>query len=141
MLGALVGLGAAQFLIILFSLCLCRVLNQPPITLSVPWKCFRLQRSSQTTCLGGPSLIVLRWNSFYILLFKKRIFRRRDGDKMIIISDMQQMKSPLLGSLLSAKKILINDIRSQNLANLRRKFMKFSETYLIFPGWRFAPHY
>ena len=100
-----------------------------------------LRRYSQTIFLRGPSLIVLRWNSFYILLFKKRIFRRRDGDKMIIISDMQQMKSPLLGSLLSAKKILINDIRSQNLANLRRKFMKFSETDLIFPGWRFAPHY
>ena len=42
---------------------------------------------------------------FILFLFKKHIFRRQDGDKMIIISDMQQMKSPLLGSLLSAKKI------------------------------------
>ena len=63
-----------------------------------------LRRSSQTIFLGGPSLIVLRWNSFYLLLFKKHIFRRQDGDKMIITSDIQETKSPLLGSLLRPKK-------------------------------------
>ena len=33
---------------------------KPPITFSVPWKCFCLQRSSKTIFLGGPSLIVFR---------------------------------------------------------------------------------
>ena len=51
-------------------------------------------------CIKMEFLILI----FIRLLFKKHIFRRQDGDKMIIISDVQETKSPLLGSLLRPKK-------------------------------------
>ena len=96
-LGALVGLGAAQFLIILFSLCLCRVLNHQSHFL-FPGNAAKIFSNH---IFGRAIFDCIKID----LVLPSFVFRRQDGSKTIIISDIQETKSPLLGSLLRPKKI------------------------------------